>query len=222
MARRILVKGTSGAGKTTLGRTLAQHLGVPFVELDALHHGPNWTAASAAQLQARVRTQLNDEQGWVVDGNYDSKLGLEWRWRSRERHGCAASHGPAPTSATCEATRWLTGDSHAFVVLKRRTASQAYFSVLRAPPADAKPGVFSRETTYSGTYSRASTSRDAFALSPSSAHRGFAAHAQRLFCLARGRRRWQRPRRDQQQWLCVVGRKHLLAAVVARWSIESG
>ena len=77
MARRILVKGGSGAGKTTLGRKLAQQLGVPFVELDALHHGPNWTAASSSELQARVRTVLNDEQGWVVDGNYDRKLGPE-------------------------------------------------------------------------------------------------------------------------------------------------
>lgn len=75
MARRILVKGGSGAGKTTLGRALAQHLDVPFVELDAWHHGPNWTSASPEQLQARVRTQLNDERGWVVDGNYDRKLG---------------------------------------------------------------------------------------------------------------------------------------------------
>jgi adenylate kinase family enzyme len=77
MARRILVKGGSGAGKTTLGRKLAQQLGVPFVELDALHHGANWTAASAAELQARVRTELDDVRGWVVDGNYDRKLGRE-------------------------------------------------------------------------------------------------------------------------------------------------
>jgi adenylate kinase family enzyme len=75
MVRRILVKGGSGAGKTTLGRTLAQHLGVPFVELDALHHGPNWTSATASELQARVRDELDDDRGWVVDGNYESKLG---------------------------------------------------------------------------------------------------------------------------------------------------
>jgi adenylate kinase family enzyme len=75
MVRRVLVKGSSGAGKSTLGRSLAQHLGVPFVELDALHHGPNWTAASASELQARVLAVLDDDCGWVTDGNYDSKLG---------------------------------------------------------------------------------------------------------------------------------------------------
>jgi adenylate kinase family enzyme len=75
MVRRVVVKGGSGAGKTTLARVLAERLGVPYVELDRLHHGPNWTSATAEQLQARVQAALNDEAGWVVDGNYDAKLG---------------------------------------------------------------------------------------------------------------------------------------------------
>lgn len=75
MGRRILVKGGSGAGKSTLAATLARHFDVPHVELDALHHGPDWTSASAAELRARVTSALDDARGWVVDGNYDSKLG---------------------------------------------------------------------------------------------------------------------------------------------------
>lgn len=75
MSSRILVKGASGAGKSTLGFELARRLGLSYIELDALHHGPNWTAASAVELQARVLPALNDARGWVVDGNYDSKLG---------------------------------------------------------------------------------------------------------------------------------------------------
>jgi len=38
---RIVIKGTSGVGKTTFGADLAGRLGVPFIELDALHHGPD-------------------------------------------------------------------------------------------------------------------------------------------------------------------------------------
>jgi energy-coupling factor transporter ATP-binding protein EcfA2 len=73
--RRILVKGSSGAGKSTLAAELALLLRLPYVELDALHHGPNWAAASAEELQSKVRAELDDAHGWVVDGNYDAKLG---------------------------------------------------------------------------------------------------------------------------------------------------
>ena len=75
MAWRILIKGGSGAGKSTLGLCLAQHLGVPFLELDKVHHGPHWVSASATEMQARVRSALDDERGWVVEGNYENKLG---------------------------------------------------------------------------------------------------------------------------------------------------
>lgn len=74
MARRIVIRGGSGVGKTTLARLLARHLDVPHVELDALHHGPNWRSASAAEMQAGVRAALDGTEGWVVDGNYDEKL----------------------------------------------------------------------------------------------------------------------------------------------------
>lgn len=75
MPPRILVKGASGAGKSTLAGRLARQLDVPHIELDALHWGPGWTPASAEQLRARVLPLLDDARGWVIDGNYDSKLG---------------------------------------------------------------------------------------------------------------------------------------------------
>ena len=75
MPVRILIKGGSGSGKTTLGKTLAARLCVPFVELDSLQWGPTWTAASPEELRERVTAALDDAAGWVVDGNYDSRLG---------------------------------------------------------------------------------------------------------------------------------------------------
>ena len=73
---RVNVKGISCSGKSTFAQELARRLEVPYLELDAIHHGPNWTEASAAELQARVRAFLGAaSDGWVIDGNYESKLG---------------------------------------------------------------------------------------------------------------------------------------------------
>ena len=74
--RKVAVIGSSAAGKTTLAAELARRLGVVHIELDALHHGPNWTAAPPAEFRARVRSAMDSApDGWVIDGNYQSKLG---------------------------------------------------------------------------------------------------------------------------------------------------
>jgi adenylate kinase family enzyme len=74
--RRVSVAGISGSGKTTLATALATRLGVPHIELDALHHGPDWTEATPAELRERVEAALAAApDGWVADGNYESKLG---------------------------------------------------------------------------------------------------------------------------------------------------
>jgi adenylate kinase family enzyme len=64
----------SGSGKTTFGRELAARLGVPFVELDALVHGPNWTETPDEELRAQIRP-IVESDGWVIDGGYRRKLG---------------------------------------------------------------------------------------------------------------------------------------------------
>ncbi len=77
--RRVAVVGTSGSGKTTFARALAERLDIPFTELDSLHHGPGWTEASPEELRARVEAAMADPEGWVFDGNYETKLGdLVW------------------------------------------------------------------------------------------------------------------------------------------------
>jgi adenylate kinase family enzyme len=72
--RFAIVATASGCGKTTFGRELARRLEVPFFELDALHHGPNWTEPTAEDFRARVAPIVAGE-GWVIDGNYWGKLG---------------------------------------------------------------------------------------------------------------------------------------------------
>lgn len=65
--KRVWVIGNTGSGKSTLAAALAARLGVPHIELDALHWGPNWTPNK--DFQARVEAALQ-QPGWVVDGNY--------------------------------------------------------------------------------------------------------------------------------------------------------
>ena len=71
---KIAVIGSSGSGKTSVARRLAEHHGVPHVELDELHWGPNWTACPADEFRARVERALS-APGWVADGTYHGKLG---------------------------------------------------------------------------------------------------------------------------------------------------
>ena len=72
--RRVAVLGPSGSGKTTVGKAIASRLGVPFVELDALHWGPGWTEATPEELRARVEP-IVATGAWVIDGSYRGKIG---------------------------------------------------------------------------------------------------------------------------------------------------
>jgi adenylate kinase family enzyme len=74
MRRVAVVASASGNGKTTLGRELAALLDVPFLELDALVHGPNWAETADEELLRLVEPVLAGE-GWVIDGTYERKLG---------------------------------------------------------------------------------------------------------------------------------------------------
>nr|WP_280363270.1 (d)CMP kinase [Nocardia wallacei] len=77
--RRISVVGTSGSGKSTLARRISRRLGIPYVELDAIHHQADWTAMSPPEFRSAVAQRIAGDS-WVVDGNYHGKLGdLVWR-----------------------------------------------------------------------------------------------------------------------------------------------
>lgn len=67
--RRVVVVGGPGSGKSTTSARLADRLGAPHVELDALWWQPNWTPAGAEAFTESLRTVISAE-AWVLDGNY--------------------------------------------------------------------------------------------------------------------------------------------------------
>ena len=74
---RVAVVGTSGSGKSTFARRLAQIRGTTHIELDALHWGPNWTPAPDQQFRSAV-DEATRQPKWICDGNYQPVRDLVW------------------------------------------------------------------------------------------------------------------------------------------------
>jgi adenylate kinase family enzyme len=68
--QRIAIIGNSGAGKTTLARSLGSQLGLVHIEMDGLFWQANWTPLSREAMRARVDQALFGTEKWVTDGNY--------------------------------------------------------------------------------------------------------------------------------------------------------
>jgi adenylate kinase family enzyme len=69
---RVVVIGSSGSGKSTFGRRLADACDLERIELDALNWGPGWTNRSADEpaLFERLVAEAIAGDRWVTDGNY--------------------------------------------------------------------------------------------------------------------------------------------------------
>src|SRR5690606_9130858 len=73
----LAVVGTSCAGKSTLSRELADVLGSPRIELDALYWGLDWQAKPSAEFR-RLTLEATAGECWIADGNYGSIRDLLW------------------------------------------------------------------------------------------------------------------------------------------------
>ncbi len=75
--RRVSVVGISGSGKSTLARQLAAILDVPHLELDGIHHQPDWEPLPKDEFRRVVGAEAAAD-GWVIDGNYGTVQPLVW------------------------------------------------------------------------------------------------------------------------------------------------
>ena len=75
---RFSVIGSSGSGKTTFSRRLAERLEAPFIELDAIYHLPGWCELADDEFRARV-AEATTSGSWVCDGNYGIVRPMVWQ-----------------------------------------------------------------------------------------------------------------------------------------------
>jgi adenylate kinase family enzyme len=72
---RILVGGSSGAGKSTMAKALSRRLGIPHIEVDALFHGPGWVPRPEFVDDVDA---LTSGPAWVIDHDYAAARHLVW------------------------------------------------------------------------------------------------------------------------------------------------
>ena len=68
-AKRIVILGPCGAGKSTLARRIGKRLGVPIVHLDTFNWNPGWVQTEAPRFREQVAQAVKGDT-WVMDGNY--------------------------------------------------------------------------------------------------------------------------------------------------------
>ena len=74
---RVIVVGSSCAGKTTFARRLSEILAHRHIELDALNWLPHWVQRSTEEFCRLVDEAVSGEH-WIVDGNYRKSRDLVW------------------------------------------------------------------------------------------------------------------------------------------------
>jgi adenylate kinase family enzyme len=74
---RILIIGTSCAGKSAFARVLGSQTGLRVIELDALYWGPQWMPRESAEFR-RLVADATAGDAWIVVGNYGTIRDVLW------------------------------------------------------------------------------------------------------------------------------------------------
>lgn len=76
---KINIIGTSGSGKSTFGRRIAEALAIPYIEMDRLYWRANWQGTPDDEFLATLEKALAASPDWVLDGNYNRTRDVKWR-----------------------------------------------------------------------------------------------------------------------------------------------
>ena len=75
---RIIVVGSSCAGKSTLAQRLSKALHIHYIQLDAIQWLPNWVERDNASFLSLLEQEVDAHEHWVVDGNYSRTHHITW------------------------------------------------------------------------------------------------------------------------------------------------
>lgn len=73
--QKVIIIGSSGAGKSTFARKLRDKSGLPLYYLDLLWHRPDRTTVSNEVFDAQLKELLSRDK-WIIDGNYQRTLSV--------------------------------------------------------------------------------------------------------------------------------------------------
>lgn len=75
---KVIIIGSSGAGKSTFARKLRDKTNLPLYYLDMIWHKPDKTNISEKEFDA-ILNDIVGRKNWIIDGNYQRTLEMRLR-----------------------------------------------------------------------------------------------------------------------------------------------
>ena len=76
--KRINIIGTSGSGKSTFAKQLAELLSIKYIEMDALFWDRGWQGRKDTDFFSSLKDMITQD-AWVLDGNYTRSTSIKWK-----------------------------------------------------------------------------------------------------------------------------------------------
>ncbi len=72
--KKVLVIGSSGAGKSTFSKKLGEKTGLKVIHLDKIYWQPNWTEPEKDEWKSTLEKVMRENEAWIMDGNFSGTL----------------------------------------------------------------------------------------------------------------------------------------------------
>lgn len=76
--KKIMIIGSPGTGKSTLGRQLEDKLSIKLYHLDKLFWKPHWEMSTNHE-QLSILSDIVEKESWIIDGNYSGTLDIRMK-----------------------------------------------------------------------------------------------------------------------------------------------